>query len=348
MIVLACVGDVAVARQMQRPASRARVVAGAASPMTGVYRINTSRSDKLYSVVAGASSSVPYGDQQRFFIDLAVRLTPPDLIAVERRGQSITIGSSRSPRVTLVADGVLRSERAGDGHVVRSRTALEGGKLIFTSSGRTEDNFSVVFASVDDGRRLRVTRHISAENLNEPVVIQTTYDKISDAARWDIYGEPLPSARGDEAAVKIDAPPAATAAKPSSAPGGGERGEAEVLRASLGRWIGATNSRDIEGQMLFYVPRLKAFYLARDVPRSAVRAEKVRAFRSATLIDISAEEPEIIFRDGGSTAVMRFRKSYRVDSGARSRRGEVVQELRWQRTREGWKITSERDVRVIR
>jgi hypothetical protein len=45
---------------------------------------------------------------------------------------------------------------------------------------------------------------------------------------------------------------------------------------------------------------------------------------------------------------MRFRKQYEIANGAQSRRGEVVQELRWRRTPGGWKITSERDVRVLR
>src|SRR5918998_369263 len=87
---------------------------GPESRLTGVYRINIGESDKLYTVVAGASADLPFGEQQRFFIDLAVRLTPPDLIAIERRGRSITVGSSRSSRVTLVADGQSRTERARD------------------------------------------------------------------------------------------------------------------------------------------------------------------------------------------------------------------------------------------
>jgi hypothetical protein len=45
---------------------------------------------------------------------------------------------------------------------------------------------------------------------------------------------------------------------------------------------------------------------------------------------------------------MRFRKKYDVSNGQASRRGEVVQELRWQATAEGWKIFSERDIKVIR
>jgi hypothetical protein len=44
---------------------------------------------------------------------------------------------------------------------------------------------------------------------------------------------------------------------------------------------------------------------------------------------------------------MRFRKKYAIAGGDGERRGEVLQELRWQRTREGWKIVSERDLRVI-
>lgn len=323
----------------QRRADR-RVAAAATSPLNGVYRIDIAGSDKLYSVVAGASSNLPFGEQQRFFIDLAVRLTPPDLLAVERRGQQITIGSSRAPRVTLVADGVMRSERADDGHVIRSRVALDDARLTFTSSGRTEDNFSVIFASFDDGKRLRVTRRISAEQLNEPVIIQTVYNKISDVARWDIYDDTQLARNGND-----DTSPAPTQASPAT---GVESTQADVLRQSLDEWIRATNARDIERQISFYMPELKAFYLARNATRASVRIEKARVFAAADLIDIRAEEPEIIFLDAGRTAIMRFRKKYRIDNGSRSRRGEVVQELRWRRTTAGWKIFSERDIRVIR
>lgn len=63
----------------------------ASSQLTGVYRIDIGASDKLYSVVAGASSKVPFRDQQRFFIDLAVRFTPPDLLAIEQRGKQVSL-----------------------------------------------------------------------------------------------------------------------------------------------------------------------------------------------------------------------------------------------------------------
>jgi ketosteroid isomerase-like protein len=353
LILAACAGAGALAQGRR---------AAAESELTGVYRINIGESDRLYTVVAGASADLPFGEQQRFFIDLAVRLTPPDLLAIERRDRRITLGSSRSSRVTLVADGVGRSERAPDGRAVYARTSLEGEKLVFTSRGRAEDNFTVIFAPADGGRRLRVTRRISAEGLNEPVVIQTVYDKISESARWDIYGEPLlPGGRADgEVASRVTpdgggaaVTPARPASEPASAGGRAEaaglmRDAADLLSDALGRWVGATNAGDLAGQMDFYMPRLDAFYLARNVTRDFVRAEKERAFAGADLIDIRAAEPEIIFRDGGRTAVMRFRKQYRIEGRRRARRGEVVQELRWRRTPQGWKITSERDIRVIR
>jgi ketosteroid isomerase-like protein len=344
---LACAGVVA---QQQRRASSAerRGARPTSSNLTGVYRIDIARSDKLYSVVAGASSNLPFGEQQRFFIDLAVRLTPPDLIAIERRGRSssVTIGSSRAPRVTFEANGVTRIERASDGHAIRSRAVVEGDKLIFTADGSTEDDFSVIFASVDNGRRLRVTRRISAEQLSEPVVIQTFYNKISDAADWSIYGEPdsVPAEIAASAPAPIE--PSSDSAI-GQAVAAREGREATALRANLDEWIAATNERDIRRQMDFYMPQVKAFYLARNVSRAFVRDEKVRAFSKADVVEVRAEAPEIIFQEGGRTAVMRFRKTYAVGSGARLRSGKVVQELRWRRTAAGWRIFSERDVRVI-
>lgn len=339
LLALVCDGGAAQVRRRDdaRPASSR--AAEAASALNGVYRIDLAASDKLYTVVAGATSNLPFAEQQRFFIDLAVRLTPPDLLAIERRGRRILIGSSRAPRVTLQADGATHDERAVDGHLVRTRAALEGDRLVFTARGRAADDFSVIFAPVADGRRLRVTRRISAEQLNEPVVIQTFYDKISDVAQWNIYGEPLVAGRGDDSPARAERGPA---------PARDESGEAAALRAGLSEWVDATNGRDIERQMDFYMPEVKAFYLARNVARAFVRAEKARAFATATAIEVRAEEPEIIFRDGARTAIMRFRKKYRVEDGRESRRGEVIQELRWQRTGRGWKIFSERDVRVIR
>ncbi len=309
--------------------------------LNGVYRIDTDGSDKLYSVIEGAASNVPYSEQQQFFMDLAVRLTPPDLLAIECRGSTISLGSSRSSRVDFVADGVTRSVRNAGGGVARTRIAFERNALTFKSSGA--DNLNFTFTPLENGRRLRVTRRIYSRELIEPVVIQTVYNRISDVARWDVFDDAQIARQTVKPNSEKTSP--VNAARARSA--GNENRQASAIRRALDEWIAATNRRNIEKQMSFYMPELKAFYLARNASRNSVRVEKTRTFAGANSIDIRAAEPEIIFQDGGQTAIMRFRKKYRVENGGKTRSGEVVQELRWQQTGGGWKIFSERDIRVI-
>lgn len=315
--------------------------------LTGLYRIDLARSDKLYSVVAGATSNLPFGEQQKFFIDLTVRLTPPDLLAIERRGARVTLASSRAPRISFEADGLTHNEKSGGGQIVSTRATLRANSLSVSVSGGSADKFSVAFEPLEDGRSLRVTRRLNNEQLNEPIIIRSVYEKISDAAQWDIYDAPSrPSATTPERTIASSSNGASDDA--AASPGAGSNETAFFLRRALEDWIAATNARDIERQMSFYPPVLRAFYLTRNAPRAAVRAEKERVFQRARTVEVRAAAPELIIQERGRAAVMRFRKSYVIEGGGHNRSGEVVQELRWQLTPEGWKIFSERDVRVIR
>lgn len=328
--------------QQQRTSPEAspnRQGAPAESGLTGLYRINIESSDKLYSVVEGASSKLPFKEQQRFFIDLAVRLTPPDMLAIERAGRTITIASSRAPRITFEADGVTQRERSSDKRLIRTRAVLLGDRLMVNTSGSLDDNFTVTFDPMDGGRRLRVTRRINAAQLNEPIVVQSVYDKISEIVQWNIYGE-QESIPADQTARSSSPVKSSTERVQSD--------EAGSLRAKLEQWVAATNARDIRKLLTFYMPEVRAFYLARNVTRSFIQTERVRDFQRADIIEVRAAEPEIIFRDGGRTAIMRFRKQYATEISGRRREGEVMQELRWQQTSTGWRIFSERDVKVIR
>ncbi|HYE14511.1 MAG TPA: hypothetical protein VD968_08745, partial [Pyrinomonadaceae bacterium] len=154
----------------------------------------------------------------------------------------------------------------------------------------------------------------------------------------------LPAEGAREQAASDDDALAAGTAEEAAAPGDA-RAE---LRGALESWLAATNARDLDSQMGFYDSTLEAFYLSRGASRSAVRAEKARAFSGASSVEVSAAEPEITLTRDGATAVMRFRKKYSVEGSGGARRGEVLQELRWRRTPRGWKIISERDLRVIR
>ncbi|HEX8149767.1 MAG TPA: hypothetical protein VF591_21485 [Pyrinomonadaceae bacterium] len=313
--------------------------AAAESRLTGVYRLNPELSDRLYSVVSTATTSLPYGEQQRFFIDLTERMTPPDQLALRRRGRTVEIASSRAPRTSFVADGRERVERTRGG-TARERAAVEGESLVLSSEDGRGQGYRVTFTPLDGGARLRVTRLITYRELNQPLVIRSVYDRISDVARWEIYGEPE---AGLAEAASVVAPVAG-----ARGDAGAEAAEAGALRAQLEAWVEATNRKDVGRQMDFYAQRLAAYYLTRDTPREFVRAEKSRVFDSAGAVSVAAEDPEIVFLEGGRAAVMRFRKRYQIDGGPRSGRGEVVQELRWRKSPAGWKIYSERDVRVIR
>jgi ketosteroid isomerase-like protein len=148
------------------------------------------------------------------------------------------------------------------------------------------------------------------------------------------------SAREVESVASVAAEGAG--AKPTDAATQGE------LRSALDEWLAATNARDVRRQMQFYAPTMNAFYLSRNTSRDAVRAEKSRVFAQAETVDVRASSaPDIRLSRDGQTAVMRFRKRYQITGGAGARSGEVLQELRWRRTSSGWRIVSERDLRVI-
>jgi len=164
-----------------------------------------------------------------------------------------------------------------------------------------------------------------------------------------------PPRRQGSPAVIDKRPPAAVTGEivaGEKAAGGLPRAEAEAerahLRASLDEWVRATNARDIRKQMAFYPRLVLAFYRWRNVSQQAVLAEKARLFGQAKVIDVRTGPPQITLGPDGNTATMRFRKQYVIEGTRENRRGEVLQELRWQKTEGGWKIISERDLRVIR
>ena len=170
-----------------------------------------------------------------------------------------------------------------------------------------------------------------------PAVVQTSPDTLAQ------------NPPGVEAEGRGTQPPteAARVSEPTTPPPPDDDPQT-TLRGALDEWIAATNTRDLSKQMSFYNPTVNTFYLSRNTSREAVRAEKSRVLGAASAVDVSAGVPDIKLSRDGRTAIMRFRKKYAIEGGGGERRGEVLQELRWQRTREGWKIVSERDLRVIR
>lgn len=194
IIALAGMGLTTHAQQPRRRSSRPvikRTQSNAAeSRLTGVYRLDVARSDNPQASAERAFSAYAFNVDQSSFDELVNRLTSPDKIALERQGNVVSIASTRAPRITFEADGRERTEPARDGGTVRTRAVLQGDDLMVSSGGSRDNDFSVTFSPIDNGRSLRVTRRIFSQELGQPVVVQSIYDKISNVARWSVYGEP--------------------------------------------------------------------------------------------------------------------------------------------------------------
>jgi YMGG-like Gly-zipper len=161
----------------------------AANRLTGTFRLDTSRSDDARSVAERATRTVPYRDRQRVLDNLTARLESPDQIAIDRRGRSITIASTRAPQITFEADGQERVETLPNGRSVRVRATLYGDQLSVSTTGNRDNDFTVTFDAIEGGQRLRVTRRLSNANLTAPVSVQSVYERTDDTARFDIYND---------------------------------------------------------------------------------------------------------------------------------------------------------------
>ncbi len=155
--------------------------------LTGTYRLNPSRSDNASDAANRATQTLPYRDRQAVRDNLIRRLESPDALAIDVRGRNVTIASSRAPQFSFDADGRERIEQTPNGRTVRASASLYNNQLIVNSVGDRAQDYSVTFDALENGRRLRVTRRVSSDRLQQPVVVQSFYDKTADVAQFDVY-----------------------------------------------------------------------------------------------------------------------------------------------------------------
>ncbi|MGH9928854.1 MAG: hypothetical protein ACREA9_06450 [Pyrinomonadaceae bacterium] len=158
--------------------------------LTGTYRLDPSQSDDPGQAANRATQSVAYSDRARLRDQLTARLESPDQIAIDLRGRDVTLASSRAPQISFSADGIERVETTNSGRAMRARATINGDQLTVSSRGDRDSEFNVTFNPIDNGRRMRVTRRVSFQGLSTPVVVQSTYDKTDDVARFDINAGP--------------------------------------------------------------------------------------------------------------------------------------------------------------
>ncbi|HEX8145535.1 MAG TPA: YMGG-like glycine zipper-containing protein [Pyrinomonadaceae bacterium] len=207
-------------QQQRRPPAPVNRRTGTQSLLTGIYRLDVRSSDDPRRAAARAASGLSPAEQQRVVDSLSPRLESPEQLAIERRGNMIEIASSKAPRISFEADGRDHQERMDNGRQISTRAVLYGDQLMVSTSGSPNDEFTVTFDPLDNGRRLRVTRRIYIEQLNEPVVVQSIYNKTSSVASWGIFNEQRQTARNNTAQRRFPQPaqPGTTGNRPLPAP----------------------------------------------------------------------------------------------------------------------------------
>jgi predicted kinase len=170
--------------------------------LTGTFQLNSSRGDDVRQAVDNATRNLSLAERQRVYDSLLRRLDPPQMLAIDRRGNSITISSTRAPQINFVADGREQVETTNGGRTVRVRSTLSGDTLTITRTGERANDFTVTFDPQAGGRELLVTRTLYSDRISQPVIVRTYYDRTSDVAQLNIYdtnregvavGEPNPT-----------------------------------------------------------------------------------------------------------------------------------------------------------
>jgi len=160
---------------------------GTSRDLTGTFRLNSSRGDDVRRAVDDATRNLSLAERQRVYDSLIRRLDPPQMLAIDRRGNSVTIASTRAPQINFVADGREQVETTQGGRTVRVRADLSGNRLTINRTGERANDFTVTFEPSRDGRELLVTRTLYSDRVNQPVSVRTYYDRVSDVAQLDIY-----------------------------------------------------------------------------------------------------------------------------------------------------------------
>jgi hypothetical protein len=159
---------------------------GNRADLTGTFRLNSARGDDVRRAVDNATRNLSLAERQRVYDSLLRRLDSPQMLAIDRRGNSVTIASTRAPQINFVADGREQVESTPQGRQVRVRAQLSGDTLTITRTGERANDFTVSFDPTG-GRELLVTRTLYSDRLTQPVTVRSYYDRTSDVAELSIY-----------------------------------------------------------------------------------------------------------------------------------------------------------------
>ncbi len=154
--------------------------------LTGTYQLDTARSENTRDIADRAvrNNSARNNDDARR--ELESKLEAPAQIAVDVRGNQVTLASSNSKQIAFTADGRDRTETLDNGKTLRVRSTLRGQELTVSSLGGDND-YTVVFTPIDNGNAMRVTRQITTNYVRQTVFAESIYKKTDSVARLENY-----------------------------------------------------------------------------------------------------------------------------------------------------------------
>src|SRR5688572_12070077 len=155
--------------------------------LTGTFRYNASQGDDARRAVDAATRNLSLSERQRVYDALLRRLDPPQMLAIDRRGNTVTIASTRAQQINFTADNREQVETTQGGRTVRVRAGFSGDTLSITRTGERANDFTVTFDPTDNGRQLLVTRTLYSDRVNQPVTVRSYYDRVADVAQLNVY-----------------------------------------------------------------------------------------------------------------------------------------------------------------
>ncbi len=161
-------------------------VYSSANNLTGTYQLDVSRSDKTDEIADRAIRNGNVRNNDDAQRDLENKLQAPEQLAIEVRGNQVILASSNSKQISFMADGRESSETLDDGRTIRVRSTLRGQELTVSSLGGDND-YTVVFASIENGNALRVTRQITTNYLRQTIFAESIYRKSDKTAQLGDY-----------------------------------------------------------------------------------------------------------------------------------------------------------------
>ena len=149
-----------------------------ATGLAGTYTLDRAQTENIDDVVASSGASA--ANQA----DLKDKLNAPDQIAIDIRGNQVTLATSNASPVSFTADGRDKVENV-NGRSVKMRATLSGDKLVISSLGG-ETDFTVTFTATAGGQQLKVSRRMTTDYLSQTVFAESVYNKTDNQARLGI------------------------------------------------------------------------------------------------------------------------------------------------------------------